>query len=406
MVGWSGTRKTLTILAFIVPTLLGIMVFSLYPIFFNIYISFTNRNQFRPNPNCQNTLTAIFEPSCWAWAGNEAPQGIGEPFAINDPLFRNYIDLLGDLFSPEALLSLLVIGLVLAPFFVAQAVNQRFGKEISRPVDPGWVWLGAIVLAAGLGLALNLPNAVGRLFDTGDFIVVMIRTTLYVILNVPLFFLVGLMLALILNSDYIKGRTVFRVLSVVPWAASTVAVMMSLVWQFFFREQGTVNQLLGIFGVEAFAWLNNDVTAFAVTVIANVWYSYPFMMLVILGALQSIPPDQYEAADVDGATFWDKLMNITLPLIRPAILPAVVLTSITTFQMFGTVWAITRGGPTRGALEPGATEFVMIHAYKQVFETQAYGRMGAFAVITFILLFSATLYSLRITRITSGAYDD
>ena len=86
-------------------------------------------------------------------------------------------------------------------------------------------------------------------------------------------------------------------------------------------------------------------------------------------------------------------------------MPAIVLSSITTFQMFGTVWAITRGGPTLGANKPGVTEFVMVYAYKQVFETRAYGRMGAFAVIIFILLFAATLYSLRVTRITKGAYE-
>ena len=91
---------------------------------------------------------------------------------------------------------------------------------------------------------------------------------------------------------------------------------------------------------------------------------------------------------MDGATWWQQLTSITLPLIRPAIMPAIVLTSITAFQMFGTAWAITAGGPTTGAGKPGATEFVMVYAYKQVFQTQAYGRTGAFAVIIFILLFA------------------
>jgi arabinogalactan oligomer/maltooligosaccharide transport system permease protein len=140
-------------------------------------------------------------------------------------------------------------------------------------------------------------------------------------------------------------------------------------------------------------------------VIVNLWMSYPFFMVVILGALQSIPREQYEAADVDGASWWDKLTNITLPLVRPAIMPAIVLSSITTFQMFNTVFLITAGGPLVGAGKPGVTEFVMVYAYKQVYQSRAYGRMGAFAVIIFILLFLATLYSLRVTRITKGAYE-
>jgi arabinogalactan oligomer/maltooligosaccharide transport system permease protein len=126
-------------------------------------------------------------------------------------------------------------------------------------------------------------------------------------------------------------------------------------------------------------------------------------MVTILGALQSIPAEIYEAAEVDGATYLQRLWNITLPLLRVAVIPVVVLSSITTFQMFGTVWAITAGGPSRGAGTPGATELVMVYAYKQVFQTQAYGRMGAFALIMFVLLFGATLYSLRLSRITRGA---
>src|SRR5690606_15464354 len=108
--------------------------------------------------------------------------------------------------------------------------------------------------------------------------------------------------------------------------------------------------------------------------------------------------------DVDGATWWDKLTLITLPLLRPAVLPAVVLSSITTFQMFNTVWLVTQGGPTAGAGKPGYTEFVMLHAY-ELFQDQNYGRMGAFAVIIFVILFIATILSLRVTRITQGAYE-
>jgi arabinogalactan oligomer/maltooligosaccharide transport system permease protein len=95
---------------------------------------------------------------------------------------------------------------------------------------------------------------------------------------------------------------------------------------------------------------------------------------------------------------------ITLPLIRPAVLPAVVLSSITTFQMFNTVWLVTRGGPSSGAGVPGYTEYVMLYAYR-LFQAQSAGIMGAFAVIVFLMLFVATLFSLRYTRITKGAYE-
>ena len=113
----------------------------------------------------------------------------------------------------------------------------------------------------------------------------------------------------------------------------------------------------------------------------------------------------YEAAEVDGATWWQQLTKITLPLLRPVALPAIVLSSLTTYKIDAIVWAITQGGPTAGAGKPGATDFVMVYAYKQIFQTRAFGSMGAFAVILFVLLFAATLYSLRVTRITKGAYE-
>ena len=80
-------------------------------------------------------------------------------------------------------------------------------------------------------------------------------------------------------------------------------------------------------------------------VIVNLWLSYPYFMFIILGALTSVPADMYEAAQLDGAGWWTQLFQITLPLIRPAILPAMILSAITTFQMFNTVWIITAGGP-------------------------------------------------------------
>jgi arabinogalactan oligomer/maltooligosaccharide transport system permease protein len=212
-------------------------------------------------------------------------------------------------------------------------------------------------------------------------------------------------MALILNNPYLKGRTFFRVALIVPWAASNVAIMMSLVWQFFFRQQGTINQILNQVQIVGPTYLNSAVWAFVVVVIVNLWYTFGFFMVVILGGLQSVPVELYEAADVDGATWWQQLTKITLPLLRPAVLPAIILSSLTTYKVDAVVYAITQGGPSAGAGKPGATDFVMVYAYKQIFQTQAYGRMGAFAVILFILLFAATLYTMRLTQMTRGAYE-
>jgi arabinogalactan oligomer/maltooligosaccharide transport system permease protein len=404
MVGWSGRRKTLTILAFIAPTLLGIAIFSLYPLILNVFISLTDRGKFHPNPDCSNTLWDIVEPTCWL---GEPPKGLAEPFSFRDPIYENYTNLLGGLFARESLLALLFIFIALLPIFVAWYLNRRFSRQLTPPVSPGLVWLAGLVGTVLLGWLINVPDQYALIMDSGDFIMVNARTVLYVAICIPLFFTLGLIMALILNNQFLRAKPFFRVMLIVPWAASNVAIMMTLVWQFFFRQQGTINQILGtlLTNYEGPAFLNRTLWAWVAVVLVNLWYTYPFFMVTLLGGLQSIPVELYEAAEVDGATWWKQLINITLPLLRPVALPIIVLSSLTTYKVDAIIWSLTRGGPTAGAGKPGATEFVMVHAYKQIFETQAFGRMGAFAVILFIGLFAATLYSLRITRITEGAYE-
>ena len=402
MIGWSGRRKTLTILAFILPTLLGILVFSIYPFIFNVFISVTDRGKFHPNPDCSNSLWRIVEPTCWL---SQEQRGIAEPFGIREPWYQNYTDLIGGLFQAPGPGSLLRILIAAIPLVGAWYLNRRLGKGLTRPV-PAWVvWLGGLALTVLLGWLIGVPEAYQALLDSGDFIMVNVRTILYVLVCMPLFFITGLTMAIILNNQFLRGITFFRVVLIVPWAASTVAIMMSLVWQFFFRGQGTINQILNILNIEGPTYLNQDGWAFFIVVLVNLWYTYPFFMVTILGGLQSIPLELYEAAEVDGASWWKQLMNITLPLLRPTVLPIIVLSTLTTYKVDAVVWGITKGGPVKGAGIPGATEFVMVHAYKQIFQTQAFGRMGAFAVILFVALFAATLYSLRITRITEGAFE-
>ena len=405
MAQWRGWRKALTVLAFIAPTLIGILIFNIYPILFNTYISFTNRNMFHPNPDCSVGLTGILEPTCWAVFHKNALKGLAQPYVLQKPLFGNYVNLLGKFFTGPVLLAALKILVCFVPLIIAGQINKRHDKKIERPYPTWMMTVAGIVVGVLLAFVVNFKAAVNLIGGSGDFFVVNFHSILYVILCLPLFFVIGLALALLLNVKDLPGRTFFRVILIVPWAASTVAIMMSLVWKFFFQDSGLLNMILRLFSLPTKTWLNYPVYAFAIIVIANVWYSYPFFMVTILGALQSIPGELYEAAEVDGASWFQRLFSITLPLLRPAVIPAIVLSSITTFQMFGTVWAITAGNPSNGAGSPGATDMVMTYAYKQVFQTQAYARTGAFAVIMFIMLFAATLYSLRISRITKGAYD-
>jgi arabinogalactan oligomer/maltooligosaccharide transport system permease protein len=404
MIAWSGRKKALMILLFIGPTLLGILLFNIYPITYNTIISLTNRNQFHPNPDCSLNVINLIEPSCWPMF--QESSGVSKPYTWQDPLWTNYSNLLGQLVTKVGSLALVQFVICFIPLIVAAQVNKYYDRQLTRPISGMLIWfLGLLVTI--IAFWFIGVKAINTLQADSDFFMVVFRTILFVIITIPINYMVGLALALVLNVEYIKGRTFFRTAMIIPWAASTMFIIMSLIWQFFFRDVGVINQVLKIFGVNGPAWLQNPTTAFGVILLVNLWFSFPFCFTIILGGLQAIPADQYEAAEIDGATYWQQLINITLPLLRPTVVPAIVLSAIGAggFQMFGTVWAITAGGPSRGAGVPGATEMVMIYAYKQVFQYNAYAKAGAFAVIIFIFLFIMTLYSLRITRITKGAFE-
>ncbi len=243
---------------------------------------------------------------------------------------------------------------------------------------------------------LGLQNYLQLLFTTNsDLFYVLSLTVLYVIVCVALFVLIGMVTAIALNHPKVKGSAIWMSLLLVPWAAP--AAITALIWKFLFNyDFGPINQIGRLFFGMHFGvpWLTNPVAAFIAVVIVNVWLSYPFFTVVMLGALQSVPREITEAASVDGATTWQAFWRVTFPQLRPAITPITILSAITTFQMFGTVYLITAGGPITSADKPGATTFVMIYIYNQVLGASAanihYGAIAAFAITIFIVLGALT----------------
>ncbi len=140
------------------------------------------------------------------------------------------------------------------------------------------------------------------------------------------------------------------------------------------------------------------VMAFYAVLISNIWLGWPFMMVVATGALTSIPPDLYEAADVDGASKLTQFWKITIPMIRPAMVPAIMLGTIWTFNQFNVIFFITAGGPR------SQTDLLITQAYKLIAQEQLYGAASAFAIVVFFILLVITLIQNRITRATEAAY--
>jgi arabinogalactan oligomer/maltooligosaccharide transport system permease protein len=197
--------------------------------------------------------------------------------------------------------------------------------------------------------------------------------------NVALHASIGLALALLLARPTLRFKAVYRVLLIVPWAVPSYIT--ALVWKGMFNQQyGLVNHLLGVLGLAPVSWFASFWTAFAANVTTNTWLGFPFMLVVSLGALQSIPADLYEAAEVDGATRWQQFRHITLPLLRPALVPALLLGSVWTFNMFNVIYLVSGGQPGH------ATDILVTEAYRLAFEQDRYGYAAAWSVLIFVVL--------------------
>lgn len=220
--------------------------------------------------------------------------------------------------------------------------------------------------------------------------------------NVFLHVVIGVAIALLLNRRDIIGKKLFRSVYILPWAMPPLVV--AVIWRNMFdRQFGAINLLLGSFRLpndinwlqsasEPIPFLTFLPLAFYAVLLVNVWLGWPFMMVVASGALQSIPGDLYEAARVDGANRWRQFWDITAPLLRPAMVPAIMYGSILTFNQFNVIYFITGGGPS------GRTEILVTQAYRLVSEQRLYGIAAAFSVIIFFILLGITLAQNRYMR--------
>ncbi|HEY6221246.1 MAG TPA: sugar ABC transporter permease, partial [Candidatus Eisenbacteria bacterium] len=185
----------------------------------------------------------------------------------------------------------------------------------------------SIVKAAAGGVIVNYLNFYWTLFNT----------VLWTVSNVTIGVSLGLFLALILNTRGLAMRPIYRVLLILPWAMPNYIT--ALIWRGMFHQQfGVINQVIQIFGGQPLAWFDKWSTSFATALATNGWLSFPFMMVVSLGALQSIPSDLYEASRMDGASRWQQFRSITLPSLKPALVPAIILSVIWTFNMFNIIY--------------------------------------------------------------------
>ncbi|NEO41459.1 MAG: sugar ABC transporter permease [Moorea sp. SIOASIH] len=264
------------------------------------------------------------------------------------------------LVTPALLLLLLVYGYPILRSFWLSLFTKNLGTQL-QPVFSGL-------------------NNYGRMMGDGRFWHSLWNTAIFTSVSVALELVLGIAIALILNQTF-KGRGIVRTIAILPWALPTALI--GLVWAWMFNDQfGVWNDILLRLGIiqDGINWLGYPTTAMMAVIAADVWKTTPFISILLLAGLQSIPQDLYEAHALDGATPWQSFKQITLPLLTPQILISLLFRFAQAFGVFDLIKVMTGGGPG------GATEVVSLYIYTTVMDYLDFGYGAALVVVTFLIL--------------------
>jgi len=242
----------------------------------------------------------------------------------------------------------------------------------------------------------------------------MLNTFYLVIFVVPLSLFLSLVFANFLNS-ITKLRAFFRTVYYIPTVTSMVAV--SIVWKMMYsKETGLMNYLLGLIGIDPLGWLGESKGIFQLMfgealpawaggpslalfsiIILTVWKGLGYNTIIYLAGLQNIPETYYEAASLDGANKFTKFFKITLPLVSPTTFYVLMMTTITTFQVFSQIYLMTGPGPTTGG-PLGTTKVIVYYLFEQGYDNNNYGYASAIALVLFFTILSLTLFQRRLEK--------
>jgi ABC-type sugar transport system permease subunit len=215
------------------------------------------------------------------------------------------------------------------------------------------------------------------------------HTAFFAVTSVGLELVIGLGLALALNRAF-RGRGLVRAAVLIPWAIPTV--VSALLWRFMFEGQsGIVNTMLVSLGIlrEPIVWFIQPVAAWVPVILADVWKTTPFVALLLLAGLQNIDASLYEAARIDGASPWRQFRHVTLPLLKPAILVALIFRTLDAFRVFDLIYALTGGGPGT------STEPIALYTFNALLQNLQFGYGSALSIIVFGVTFALALLYIK-----------
>ncbi|MFW5955328.1 MAG: carbohydrate ABC transporter permease [Rhodothermales bacterium] len=217
------------------------------------------------------------------------------------------------------------------------------------------------------------------------------NTFYFVLIGGPLSVATSLGAAMLLNSRTLRFKGFFRTAYFAPVVTTLVAV--AVVWRFLLHTRyGLINYVLAFVGIDPVNWLGDPTWAMPSIILLAVWKNFGYNMIIFIAGLQSIPLYLYEAADVDGAGFWGKFWNITLPMLAPTFLFVGIITMIGYFQLFAEPYVMTDGGPLNSTLS------IVLMMYREGFKWWNMGYAAAVAFVLFVIIFIGTLIQLWMQR--------
>lgn len=222
------------------------------------------------------------------------------------------------------------------------------------------------------------------------------QTILWTVVNISFHVGGGLFIAMLLNRK-MKLKGVYRTLLILPWAIPQVIAVLAWRGEFNF-SYGYFNIILSRLGLTPVQWMTEPTANFIAMCMTNIWLGIPFMSVTLLGGLQSISTEYYEAAEMDGANGWQQFKNITLPLLQPVLTPAILLGTFWTFNNFNVPFFINQN-------ELESSDILVTGLFRAAFQYNRYGFSAAFAFVIFGLLLIFTIFYMRYTRTLKGAYE-
>ncbi|MGE5683015.1 MAG: carbohydrate ABC transporter permease [Bacillota bacterium] len=226
-----------------------------------------------------------------------------------------------------------------------------------------------------------------NMFSSEEFWMVLKNTAVYTIGTIPLNMIISLLIAYALNKK-LKGKKFLRTAFFAPVVISPVAA--AVIWRWLYDPNfGLINYFIGIFGISAVNWLNDPTAAMFALIIMGVWKTLGVNMVLFSAGLQGIPESYYEAAQLDGAGWWAKFWNITVPMLSPTTFFIMIMSMIGSFQVFDIVYVLTSGGPL------GSTKVLVFYIYEHAFKFFEMGYASAVSYFLFALLFIFTMLQVK-----------